>query len=149
MPAKQIPLSKILPAIDRKDRSFYDNLDDDEKKRFNPFQLVRYCANVQSAPDVEHYYVASTNHFVNKNMFDISKHPKLQWLTLTAASPGDGVKDHIWIKQKKKVKSASVTGIKKELAEYFPTMKEDDLELMAKITTKKELRQYAKDHGES
>ena len=30
--AKQIPLNKILAAMDRKDRDFYDNLDDDEKK---------------------------------------------------------------------------------------------------------------------
>lgn len=148
MAAKQIPLNKILPAIDRKDRDFYDNLSDDEKKGFNPFLLVRYCANVESDWTMEHYYIASTNHFVNKNMFDISKHPKLQWLTLTAASPGQGDQRHTWIKQKKKEK-APTAGIKKQLAEYFPIMKDDELDLLAKITTKKELREYAKAHGES
>ena len=147
MPAKQIPLNKILPAIDRKDREFYDNLDDDEKKAFSAFLMLRYCSTVQGDPELEHYYVASTNHYANKNMFDLAKHPKLQWLMLTAASPGLGTMRHTWLKQKPKPKDT--TGpVVKQIMQLFPAMKEDDAVTLSKIITKKELKEYIKLYGQ-
>jgi len=147
MAAKQIPLNQILSAMDRKDRDFYDNLDDELKKKFSPFLMVRYCSSVSGSPDLENYYIASTNYYANKNLLDLSKHPKLQWLMFTAASPGAGVMRHNWIKQKPKPKN-SVLGLKKELIEYFPEMKDDDLDFLSTLVTKKELKEYAKQFGE-
>lgn len=148
MAAPQIPLGQILSAMDRKDRDFYDNLDDELKKKFSPFLMLKYSASVQSTPGMEHYYIASTNYYANVNMFDLAKHPKLQWLMLTAASPGAGSQNHKWIKQKPKPKNVSGP-IKKQLLELFPTMKEADVEALSTMLTKKELNQYIKDHGES
>ena len=34
-----------------------------------------------------------------------------------------------------------------KLAELFPMYKQDEIDLLAKITTKKELDQYIRDHG--
>lgn len=145
--ATQIPLNRILPALDRKDREFYDNLTDEEKKAFSPFLLLRYCSTVEGSPEIEHYYIESTNHYANKNMFDLAKHPKLQWLMLTAASPNIGVQRHSWIKQKPKPKNA--TGpIVKQLMELFPHMKEDDVIALSKIITKQELDDYIKQNGD-
>lgn len=143
----QIPLNQMLIAIDRKDRDFYDNLNEELKKKFSAFLAVKYCASVTGNPDLEHYYIASTNHYANKNLLDLSKHPKLQWLMLTAASPNAGIQKHTWIKQKPKSKAGSGT-IKKELLIYFPTMKDDELDLLSTMVTKKELREYAKAYGE-
>jgi len=147
MAAPQIPLNQILSAMDRKDRDFYDNLSDELKKKFSPFLMLKYSASVQSSAEMEHYYIASTNHYANMNMFDLAKHPKLQWLMLTAASPGAGTQHHKWIKQKPKPKNVSAP-IKKKLLELFPSMKEDDIDTLSTLTTKKELNQYVKDHGE-
>lgn len=148
MPAKQIPLNKILTALDRKDRDFYDNLDADYKKGFSPFLMLRYASSIQGDPELEHYYIASTNHYANKNILEapLTKHPKLQWLMFTAVSPGIGTMRHNWIKQKPKPKNAS-TGIRKELAEIYPNMKDADLDVLSTMVTKKELKLYAKDHG--
>ena len=146
--AEQIPLNKILPAMDRKDRDFYDNLSDEEKKAFSAFLMLRYMSTVSSNAEMEHYYIASTNHFANKHMFDLAKHPKLQWLLLTAASPGIGAQRHIWLKQKPKPKAATSTSVK-TLLELFPTMKENDVITLSKLITKKELDEYIKAHGES
>lgn len=148
MAAPQIPLNQILSALDRKDRAFYDNLDDELKKKFSPFLMLKYAASVQASPDFERYYIEATNYHANKHMFDLAKHPKLQWLLLTTISPGMGNQYHKWLKQKPKPKNASGP-IKKQLAEMYPTMKDDDLDLLASITTKKELNDYIKDHGES
>ena len=147
MAKKQIPLNQILAAMDRKDRDFYDNLDDELKKKFSPFLMVRYCSSVSGSPDLENYYIASTNYYANKNLLDLSKHPKLQWLMFTAASPGAGTMYHTWIKQKPKPKIFDGS-IKKELLNYFPAMKDDDLDYLSTLVTKKELRDYAKEFGE-
>jgi len=148
MAAPQIPLNQILNAMDRKDRDFYDNLSDELKKKFSPFIMLKYGASVYGSPDLEDYYIASTNKHANGNMFDLAKHPKLQWLMLTTISPGIGTQNHKWIKGKPKPKNVSAP-IKKQLLELFPTMKEDDVDVLSTLTTKKELRQYVKDHGES
>jgi len=148
MATKQIPLNQILYALDAKDRDFYDNLDDELKKKFSPFLMIKYAASVYGSSDLEDYYITSTNKHANKYLFELAKHPKLQWLLLTTISPGIGSQSHRWIKAKPKPKNASAP-IKKQLAELFPIMKDDELDLLASITTKKELNQYVKDHGES
>lgn len=148
MPAKQIPLNKILTALDRKDRDFYDNLDDDEKKGFSPFLMLRYASSIQGDPELEHYYIASTNHYANVGILEspLSKHPKLQWLMFTAVSPGLGTMRHNWIKQKPKPKNKG-TAIRKELAEFYPSMKDCDLDLLSTMVTKRELTALRKAHG--
>jgi len=148
MAAPQIPLGQILSAMDRKDRDFYDNLSEELKKKFSPFIMLKYGASVYGSADLEDYYITSTNKHANKNMFDLAKHPKLQWLMLTTISPGIGTQNHKWIKGKPKPKNVSAP-IKKQLLELFPTMKEDDVDVLSTLTTKKELKQYVKDHGES
>lgn len=155
MAAKKIPLERILSALDRKDRDFYDNLDEDEKKAFSGFLMLRYSSAIgpdfqgrnKPSADLIAYYIRSTNEVANKHMFSLSKHPKLQWLMLTAASPGMGTFHHSWLKQKPKVKSANAP-LKKQLATFFPAMKEDELELLSAISTKKEIKEYIKAHGE-
>jgi len=155
MAAPQIPLNQILPAIDRKDRNFYDNLSAELKKKFSSFMMLKYSASVYgsnhpeiSNSEMEKYYIEATNYYANKHMFDLSKHPKLQWLMLTTISPGSGSQNHRWIKGKPKPKNVSAP-IKKQLLELFPTMKEADIDVLSTLTTKKELNQYVKDHGES
>jgi len=148
MAAPQIPLHEILAAMDRKDRNYYDNLPEHLKKKFSGFLMLQWEATISGTPEMQHYYIASVNHYANKNMFDLYHHPKLQWLMLTAASPGVGKQKHNWLKRKPKPKNATAP-IKKELAAIYPNMKDDDLETLSKITTKKDLKQYARDHGES
>ena len=135
-----------MRQLDLKNRSFYDELTDEEKKKFSTYLMVRWGSSVQGSRELQEYYVQSTNHYLNKHFFALSRHPKLQWLAATAVSPGMGSHRHNWIAPKKK-ESGSNT-IKKQLAELFPNLKQDEIELLAAITDKKELDQYIKAHGE-
>ena len=85
-------------------------------------------------------------HYLNKKFFDINKHPKLQWLCATAVSPGLGTQRHQWITPRKKEPGAS--SIKKQLSELYPYMKDDEIELMAEINTKKDIDSYLKASGQ-
>jgi hypothetical protein len=93
------------------------------------------------------YYLMSTNERLNKNFFDISgtQHKKMQWLMATTVSPGMGVQRHDWLAAKKK--ETGNTRAVKFLREVYPNYKEDDIQLMAEINSRDELRQYARDLG--
>ena len=135
-----------MRQLDLKHRSFYDELTDEERKKFSTYLMIRWSSSVQGNRELQEYYVQSANHYLNKHFFTLSRHPKLQWLAATAVSPGVGTHRHNWIAPKKK--EAGSNAVKKQLAELFPNRKQDEIELLAAITTKKELDQYIKAHGE-
>lgn len=149
----KLDIFKLLAAMDRKQYNFYDSLTDEERKGFSAFLALKWGASVKGEKDIQHYYLAATNHYCNKHWYDIGKHPKLQWLELCAASPGVLLRLppkektwHQWLPMKKK--NAADNDIKKQLLEIYPNKKEDDIELLAQFTTKKEIKQYLKDHGD-
>lgn len=142
----KLNINNEMRQLDLKNRDFYDELTPEERKKFSTFLMLRWGSSIQGARELQEYYVQSTNHYLNKHFFTMSKHPKLQWLMATAVSPGLGSYKHNWIAPKKK--EAGASGFKKQLAELFPNRKQDEIELLAAITTKKELDAYLKSHGE-
>ena len=141
----KLSISNEMAQFDRKNRAFYDSLTDEEKKKFSNFLMIRYGSSVTGGRDLQEFYLISTNERLNKHFFSINRHPKLQWLCATSVSPGMGPQRHQWIAPKKKETSA--TGIKKQLADLYPNMKSDEIELLASVTTKKELDEYLKELG--
>jgi len=143
----KLNIANEMKMFDHKVRDFYDELTDDERKKFAPFLMIRWGSAVEGSRDLQEFYVISTNERLNKNFFNISssKHRKLQWLMATTVSPGMGSLRHNWIAPKKK--EAGAGSIKKQLAELFPHYKSDEIDVMAAITTKKELDQYIRQHG--
>jgi hypothetical protein len=131
-----------MTQFDRKNRDFYDSLTDEERKKFSTFLMIRYGSSVSGGRDLQEFYLISTNERLNKNFFPLHKHPKLQWLMATTVSPGMGTFRHNWIANKKKEPGAG--SIKKQIAELYPHMKDDEIELMAKINTKKDIEAYLK-----
>ena len=140
-------ISNEMAQFDRKNREFYDSLTDEQKKKFSPYLMIRWGSSVQGSRDLQEFYVIATNERLNQHFFDISRHPKLQWLLATTVSPGMGTQRHQWIAPRKKEPGAS--SIRKQLSGLFPHLKDDEIEVLAKITTKKELDDYIRDHGHS
>jgi hypothetical protein len=142
----KLSINNEMAVFDRKDRKFYDNLTDEERKKFSNFLMIRYGSSVQGSKDLQEFYLIATNERLNKHFFNINRHPKLQWLCATTVSPGMGTQRHQWIAPKKKEPGAS--GIRKQLAELYPTLKDDEIELMSKINTKKDIDAYLKASGQ-
>ena len=142
----KLSIQNEMNVFDRKDREFYDSLTDEEKKKFSNFLMIRYGSSVTGGKDLQEFYLIATNERLNKHFFAINRHPKLQWLCATSVSPGMGTFRHNWIAPKKK--EAGASGIKKQLAELYPTMKDDELDLMSKLNTKKDIDAYLKLSGQ-
>jgi hypothetical protein len=147
----KLNIANEMRQLDRKNRKFYDELTDEERKKFSLYLMIRWSSSIENGNTdreklIQQYYLRSCNENLNKHFFAINKHPKLQWLCATTISPNEGTKRHEWIAPKKK--EAGASGIKKQLAELFPNMKEDEIELMSKINTKKDIDAYLKQLGQ-
>lgn len=133
-----------MTAFDRKDRAYYDKFTDEERKKFSTYLMLRWGATVDGSSDLQAYYLMATNERVNKNFFDIGRHPKLQWLTCTTVSPSMGKQRHQWLGTKKKEGN---TKAQKFLAKLYPNLKQDEIELLAKINDKRDIDDLARRHG--
>jgi hypothetical protein len=142
----KLSIQNEMAVFDKKDRDFYNSLTDEERKKFSNFLMIRYGSSVQGSADLQHFYLVATNERLNKHFFTINKHPKLQWLCSTTVSPGMGTQRHQWIAPKKK--EAGANAHRKQLAELYPHLKDDEVDLMAKINTKKDIEEYLKLSGQ-
>jgi hypothetical protein len=129
-----------MAQFDRKNRRFHDELTDEEKKKFSNYLMIRWGSSVQGSPELQEFYLIACNERFNKHFFAINRHPRLQWLCATTVSPGLGTQRHVWIAPKKR--EAGVTGIRKQLVALYPHLKDDELDVMTRITTAKELADY-------
>ena len=141
----KLNIANEMRALDSKDRRFYADLPDEERKKFSNFLMIRWSSSVQGSADLQAYYLLSCNENLNKHFFDLSRHPELQWLSATTVSPGMGTFRHDWIKQKKRDSNNSKAV--KFLRQIYPAYKQDDLELLAQINSTAELKQLAREHG--
>ena len=143
----KLSIQNEMACFDRKDRDFYNSLTDEERKKFSNYLMIRWGSSVQGSRELQEFYVIATNERLNKHFFAINRHPKLQWLCATTVSPGMGTHRHQWITPKKK--DGGTTEVKRILMEIMPTAKMTDIETLAAITDKKELKELLREYGNS
>jgi hypothetical protein len=142
----KLSIQNEMAQFDRKNREFYNELTDEERKKFSNYLMIRWGSAVQGSRELQEFYVIATNERLNKRFFDINRHPRLQWLCATTVSPDLGTQRHPWIAPKKK--EAGASGVRKQLAELYPHLKNDEVELMSQINTKKDIDAYLKASGQ-
>jgi len=144
----KLSIGNEMAQFDSKNRLFFDELTDEEKKKFSPFLMIRYGSSVSGSRDLQEFYLIATNERLNKKFFAVNtaQHKKLQWLMATTVSPGLGNFRHNWIAPRKKEPGAG--SMRKQLADLFPHLKDDEVDLLAQITTKKEIDIYLRELGQ-
>ena len=134
-----------MRQFDRKNRTFYDELTPEEKKKFSNYLMIRWGSSVEGSRELQEFYVIACNERLNKHFFNVGRHPKLQWLMATTVSPGMGTPRHPWIAPRKK--EAGLSAKRKALVAMYPGYKDDEIDVMAEITTQKEIDAYNKSAG--
>ena len=134
-----------MQQFDRKNRLFYDELTDDERKKFSNYLMIRWGSAVRGSRELQEFYVIATNERLNRHFFAVNRHPRLQWLMATTVSPDLGAQDHPWIAPKKKETGSNE--VRKMLLDLYPTMKISDIETLAALVDRKELKEYLREHG--
>jgi len=143
---EKLSIQNEMAQFDHKNRKFYDSLTDEERKKFSNYLMIRWGSAVQGSSELQEFYLVATNERLNKHFFAINKHPKLQWLAATSVSPGMGTHRHQWIAPKKK--EAGSNEVKKFLLDQFPAMKTADIETLSNFVTKKDIKEFQREHGQ-
>ena len=144
MAVQKLPIKDILAAIDMGAKSVWDEFSDEERKQINFWLLNRYVSSVKGSRENQELAVFKTNEYYNKNWNEFgTRHPKLQWQLLCQAGNTGKIEYHQWQGFKKKQGNNNAINF---LLKLYPTMKQDEVELLARISTKKELKELAKEH---
>jgi hypothetical protein len=147
--SEKIELKEKLTAVDQNVRELWDAMDADQQKSLKSefFILNRYVSSAANQKrDIQEHFVLTVNEYFNKNWNLLQKHPKLMWMLLCMCSyNGEKTFWHEWIGHKKKAGTNSKKI--KFLEELYPNKKRDELELLSKISTDKEVKDLARSYG--
>ena len=143
MAGKFLDLKKTLRAADMRDKNFYDQMSEDDQKLYSPFMLMKYMASVKGEQWMQEHYVETVNECVNKHLWTLSKYKKLAWMLTSMCGVEQG-QFHPWLGSKKKTGNGDK---QKLLTRLYENMKSDDIDLLADINDKKELKELARDFG--
>ena len=145
MAQQKLPIKDVLAAIDMGAKNVWDEITDEERKQVGFWLLNRYVSSVKGSRDDQELAVFKTNEYYNKNYMDVSKHQKLQWQLLCMSGGTGRIEYHPWIGFKKKTQDNNK--LVKVLEQVYPHMKQDELELLASMSTKADIKKLAEDHN--
>jgi hypothetical protein len=135
-------------AIDLGARDLWDNFTEEQRKQISFYLLNRYASSIKTTDrEAQELAIFKTNEYFNKHFFSLSKHPKLLWYLICMTGNAEKkIYFHEWIGFKKKDGDNKII---KVLEQLFPYLKDDELELMASITDKRDIKEYARELGMS
>jgi hypothetical protein len=147
--SEKLAIKEILSWIDNDEKDIWNHLEDDHKKQVSFWLLNRYVSAVNGSREKQELAVFKTNEYYNKNFNDIGVgkdkgHQKLMWQLLCMSGATGKNEFHPWIGFKKR-DTANSKAVK-FLSELYPHLKDDEVETLARLSTKKELRELAKEH---
>jgi len=130
--ATKVPMldmfKRVLPALDTRQKDFYANLTEEERKGFSPWLVQRYLSSAESTSSeiIEHYLIM-TNDIVNINFSDI-KDPEMTWKLMSIVGVGRSGIKHPYVapgKGKKKKQNA----FKQWLSDLYPHLDDQELDI--------------------
>ena len=138
-----------MTQLDRKNRAFYDELTDEERKKFSTYLMMKYSANVEGSSDLQAWYLLASNERVNINFFDFNKHTKLQWLMCTSVSPGMGKQRHYWLGAPARSKNERyLDRLIARVREKLPEWKASDVEFWVSLNGEAATEQWILKQGD-
>ena len=148
--SEKLSLREKIQAVDQNFRDLWDLLDDEGKKDLKKefFILNRYVSSAARKPrEVQEHFVIMVNERFNKHWANLQAHPKLLWLLLCSCSYDGSTKFyHEWIGYKKR--SGSSDNKKRKFLELiYPDKKNDEIDLLIKLNSDKDLKDLANQYG--
>ncbi|HEY6435344.1 MAG TPA: hypothetical protein VIY47_02025 [Ignavibacteriaceae bacterium] len=150
LPYKLDLFRQVLPALDRGDKFFYRKLSEEQQEEISPWILMRWMTSAASDKD-QLQFLLSVNEFVNNNFSILSPkktmgragHKELQWMLLSLCGLGRSPMR----KFVKTPKGAIKNKLEEEFIKFYPTLNDNELELLLKMHTKEDLYNFFKDNG--
>lgn len=150
--SEKIELKVKIQAVDEGMIGLWDMLDAEQQKALKGelFILNRYISSAKASREVQEHYLLAVNEFFNKNWNVLQKeHSKLLWMLLCMTAYDKDKPAHYYHEWVGAKKTGGNTNNKraKILESLYPNKKYDEIELLASLTSDKELKELARDHG--
>lgn len=150
MAKEKLDLKQILGCVDMGYKGAWKEFTEEERKSVGFWLLNRYVSSIQGSRSKQEDSVLKTNEYFNKhfNTIGVGKekgHQELMWQLLCMSGATQKLEFHPYVGFKKKAESNSKTV--KLLEHIYPNMKWDEVELLARLSSKKEIQQLADEHG--
>jgi len=130
----------VIPALDRRDKKYFSRLNEEQQKDISIWTLTRWMSSTVRDADLQ---LANVNFIANAKSKFLTKHKELQWMLL-AVSGTNRPERHEWIAPPRGVKKNK---IEETILQYFPGLKDDELDLFLKINSISDLESFFKDNG--
>lgn len=146
MSAKFLDIKAMMQAVDSRDKTWYDRLSEEDKKLYSPYMSMKWTAAVEHKERaIQEFYIEEVNENVNKHLWTLSKnHKSLLW-RLTAMCGSTFQMFHKWF-YPKKTKTSEKSKMK-ELQIMFPTLKQQDLNVLDATLTTKQFNDLKQQYG--
>lgn len=141
--AQKLDIFRVLRALDQRNKTFYDSLTEEEKKSLSFYLLLRWASGVQDNKILQEWYVAETNLSVNRNFWQLNKHPQLLWMLFCQIGSTRTVR-HEYIKRQQDKKDPILNSLMK----VYPSAKRSDLEILSKILPPERIKLLIKEYDE-
>lgn len=130
----------ILPNLDKNNMDYYYRLSVEDQKKVSLFIAMKFMSGV-SDKKLQDYYIIMVNGLVNKDFWELSKYPELQWKLLSMCGSGKTQRHYFPGKQKEQ------TELFKIVSDWFPHFKNDEIEDFIKLNGETGLAEQAKKFG--
>ena len=149
MAEEKLNLKQILGCVDMNYKGAWKEFTEEEKKSVGFWLLNRYVSATQGSRSKQEGAIERTNEYYNKhfNTIGVGKdkgHQQLMWQLLCMSGATGNLEYHPYIGFKKKANGNDKAV--KFLEQIYPNMKQDEVELLARLSTKKELKELAEEH---
>lgn len=134
----------VLPNLDRRNFEYYQGLDEEQKKEYVPYILMRWLSQAPNQHGIAQYYLKQVNIQANHHFWDLSKHVDLQHRLLASCGIGDKVR-HSWIGMPKKLSQASA--LDKFVLDIFPSFNYQELKIFYNSYDLDSFEEFLKEFG--
>ena len=135
----------IIPSANRKRLDFYKNADDEGKKKLEQeFWMLQRWLSCPSK--YKEHYLIMLNELVNSDWSSITKHPELRWKLFALCGVGANMAyKGEWVGTPNAKKQ--LNKLEEFVAEIYPTIKDDELELLLELNTEDDFKKLALELG--
>lgn len=136
---KKLDIFQTLNSINRKDKEYFHNLTEEERKAFPPYVIMRWLTGTSSGNQI-----LFVNELVNPFVFSLQDHKELLYDLMTICAIGRQQR-YNWIKGPSK-KTGSTPNVLKTIGEYYGYSHKKAREVLPLLTTD-DILQYAEQLG--
>ena len=146
--AYKLDIGEVLSSLDYGDHTYFQKLDEDKQKGFEPFVVMRMLSSTEDTEDfdIQAFQVQAVNQVVNRRYKLLTKHPEMLWKLMASCGLG-WRRRHPWIPPAGRGKKA--TRVDALLRRYAPDASDTEIAVLRSVNTAADLLALAEDYAMS